>query len=264
MSLVAETGGLMDRRNFLIGGAATVTASTSTAAVAQTFVHIPRDQDPMVQASGEPVFAKGPLAGNVVAEQFGQIPKTHLLPPDIPYSDANGPRGFHELTGKVRILALWAEWAQPSVKVLPDLAALQTRYGGDRFEILAIRTGGREAIEYAAARKIVDDAGASALPLWIEPDNGYMSMAMVRSAKTIQMMTEGRPSIPAAVLVDDKGMVRGRMIGIRTGGKPRNGPAATPSMTPAERAMAAAMADRPTIWTSPDADAFIKGLIAGA
>ncbi len=254
----------MDRRNFLIGGAALTALAGRQAAGAEPphpFGHPPRDEDPLSQASGARVFTSGPLAGNVVAEKFGRVPDTHPLPAEIAYFDATGPRRFTQLTGKIRILALWAEWALPSVRLLPDLAALQTKYGGDRFEILAVRTGGREAIDYAAARKIVDDAGASALPLWVEADNGYMTMAMVRSAKTIQAMTEGRPSIPAAVLIDDKGMVRGRMIGIETGGKPRNALPAT--LSPEARRMALAMADRPTIWTSADADAFIKGLLDG-
>ena len=205
----------------------------------------------MERASGPSVFTDGDLAENHIARSFGRI--TDLVQPlSITYESSGGPRAFSDLTGKVRMLALWAEWCPPCLNELPELAALQTRYGGDRFEILAILTASRAQMDFATARQVMDDAGAQALPLWIEPNGGQATMAALAVAN-MPPMTAG-PSIPCAVLVDSKGVVRGHHVGLELAPRARlnGGPPGPPSDT------------SPSIWTTPAADGFIKGLLAGA
>ena len=205
------------------------------------------------KASGAPVFSKGELANNIVAKGFGLIPD---LPDtlDISYESAEGAKSFTDLVGKVRILALWADWCPPCLKEMPELAALQAKHGGDRFEIVAIETGSHTPMDFATARKTLDDAGGQGLPLWVEVDGGWRTLGLAISDPPPPM--KKGPNIPCAVLVDVAGKVRGHMIGIKSAPRTHRDPSAPP----------VPVADRiwPSIWTTPDADAFIAALVAGA
>ena len=165
------------------------------------------------KASGAPVFSKGELANNIVAKGFGLIPD---LPDtlDISYESAEGAKSFTDLVGKVRILDLWADWCPPCLKEMPELAALQAKHGGDRFEIVAIETGSHTPMDFATARKTLDDAGGQGLPLWVEVDGGWRTLGLAISDPPPPM--KKGPNIPCAVLVDVAGKVRGHMIGIKS------------------------------------------------
>ncbi len=268
----------MDRRTFLGAGAALAAGAGTTAAQAQDAskpIRVVKGFS-MDRASGPAVFTDGELAENHIARSFGRI--TDLAQPlSITYDTASGPKAFTDLTGKIRLLALWAEWCPPCLSELPELAALQTRYGGDRFEILAMLTASRARMDYATARQVMDDVGAQALPLWAEPNGGQATMAALASAN---MPPRGVfTSIPCAVLVDAKGVVRGHHVGLELAPRKITRTTITPgdaSSPPADASGKAVAVDTvsvrpgppdfdgPSIWTTPDADSFIKALLGGA
>ena len=245
----------MDRRTFLAAGAAAASCPL-TPALAEDVPHSTRMPAgfSMDQMSGPPMFPKGPLAQNIVAKGFGLIPDLPGVP-DISYESAEGAKSFTDLIGKVRILALWADWCPPCLKEMPELAALQARHGGDRFEIVAIETGSHVRMDFASARKTLDDAGGQALPLWVEADGGWRTLSLA-IANPPPPMKKG-PNIPCAVIVDVAGQVRGHMIGIKSAPKTHRPDLSAPPVPIADRAW-------PSIWTTPDADAFIDALVAGA
>jgi len=245
----------MDRRMFLTAGTA-VTACGITPAWADDVprsTRLPKGFS-MDRASGPPVFTTGPLADNSVAKGFGLIPDLPGVP-DISYDSAEGAKSFADLVGKVRILALWADWCPPCMEEMPELAALQAKHGGDRFEFVAIETGSRVRTDFATARKTLDDAGARGLPLWVEANGGGLTLGLAISNPPPPL--KKGPNIPCAVLVDVTGKVRGHMVGLRSA--PRNHPQ-DPSVPP----VPVAEHIWPSIWTTPDADAFIDALVAGA
>jgi len=263
----------MDRRTFLGAGAALAAGAGTTAAQAQDAskpMRMPKGFS-MDRASGPSVFTDGELAENHIAKSFGRI--TDLAQPlAITYDTAGGPKAFTDLTGKIRLLALWAEWCPPCLNELPELATLQTRYGGDRFEILAILTASRAQMDYATARQVMDDVGAQALPLWAEPNGGQATMAALAVAN-LPPMGVGT-SIPCAVLVDAKGVVRGHHVGLELAPRIRRhddtpAPANASSKVVVLDTVSARPGppdgfNNPSIWTTPDADSFIKALLAGA
>jgi thiol-disulfide isomerase/thioredoxin len=203
------------------------------------------------------MFPDEPLAHNPVAKGFGLIADLQQ-PLAIGYDTVDGPKSFSDLTNKVRVLALWADWCPPCLQEMPELAVLQTRYGDDDFEFVAILTGDNARRDFATARAALDDAGAQALPLWVEPRGGGQTLALAipeipEMLVQSDQMTTG-PNIPCAVLVDKKGMVRGHSIGLQSAPRAARDPG-TPRSS--EQMW-------PSIWTTPDADTFIEALKAGA
>ncbi len=248
----------MDRRTFI--------AASAAAAAAGSVTRAPADDNPkptqlpkgfsLERASGPPAFTTGELAHNSVAKGFGLIPDLQQ-PLAIGYDTADGPKEFTDLTGKVRILALWADWCPPCLREMPELAALQTRHGDSGFEFLAVLTACKNHMDFATARKTLDDAGGAVLPLWVEPDGNGQTLALA-IADYPPPMHKGA-NIPCAVIVDAKGMVRAHMVGIQGAPKPPrpDGAPIPPPVPIAERMW-------PSIWTTADADAFIKALKNGA
>lgn len=244
----------MDRRSFISACAAACAGFTAARADEVTHSTLMPKGFSLDQMSGAPMFTKGALANNLVAKGFGLIPD---LPDtlDISYDSADGAKSFTDLIGKVRILALWADWCPPCLKEMPELAALQARHGGDRFEIIAVETGSHVRMDLATARKTLDDAGAQALPLWVEANGGGQTLGLA-IANPPPPMKKG-PNIPCAVIVDIAGKVRGHMIGIKSAPKTHPRDPNAPPVPIAERGW-------PSIWTTPDADAFIEALVSGA
>lgn len=260
----------MQRRD-VIAGLATLAGGCAIGAKAQTYPDIPRDRDPIALHSGEPLFTQGDLAANAIGREFGVIP--HLRQPvRIGYDAGDSKPNFTDLTGKIRLLALWADWASSSLYVLPELAVLQQKYGGDSFEILAIMSGSDPSLGFKEARGLLDLTGADNLPLWVETFGGKKTLAMAHPVPAKAFPTEsGEPLLPCMLLVDETATVRGRMIGVLSA--PLGTDTATPSapapdggkltVTESHHPAAWVAPSEPSIWTTPAADAFITALIGG-
>jgi thiol-disulfide isomerase/thioredoxin len=211
-------------------------------------------------AAAAPLF-DGKLAQNRFAGFFR--PASGVEPPgDVALLDRAGRRRWDELTGKSRLVTLWAEWCAPCLAEARDFAHLQRRYGGERFEVLAILTSSFRKLDLPQAQAALTKVKAGNLPLWIEPDGGdrlYRSLA--------HWDRVGKPVLPCTLLVDARGEVRARMFGA---------PSRTPPvrLKPGEKASAKALSDLQkkalesgqvtTAWAWPEADAFVRALATGA
>ena len=221
----------------------------------------------VISATAASIFKSGPLAGNSVASRFEPVPKG-LAAPDTVVLGGDGKHSFRELHGKARLVSLWAEWCSACLVEMPDLLRLQQRYGGPKFEMLAILTGSFGKLDLAGARAALAKVGADKMPLWIEQSGeSRLLNALARR--------DGRPSLPCNLLLDAKGRIRGRSFGamsapikldIELGAADmRNGRLTQSGKAKVARAQAAAagMPQR-SAWSTPDGDAFIKALASGA
>ena len=69
----------------------------------------------------------------------------HKTPKPVPtvsfdLADGAGARSLQDYKGKYVLLNFWATWCAPCRHEMPMLSALQTQFGGDRFEVLTIAT----------------------------------------------------------------------------------------------------------------------------
>lgn len=202
----------------------------------------------------ERLFPTGLLASNKLAKSFDTVPPG-LAAPRIALLGRDGRHAFDDLRGKVRIVTLWAEWCAPCVVEMVDFAALNDRYGGPGFEILAILTSSQKKFGHAEADAFLRAKKAS-LPLWVEPNGGASLL------DALAVRPGGRPSLPCNLIVDARGRLRGRSFGsAMTGGSKldlKDG-----VLTEAGKAQMMSSGMKST-WATPAGDEFVKGLLAGA
>src|ERR1700675_922566 len=85
-----------------------------------------------------------PLANGEVAALT--MATTPLRLPDLAFWDADGkPRKLSDWRGKTVLVNLWATWCVPCRKEMPALDSLQTKLGGENFEVVAINIDTRDA-----------------------------------------------------------------------------------------------------------------------
>ena len=207
-------------------------------------------------------FVGTPIETNPFARFF--VPLDMLLP-SIPLRTATGMANLPQLTGKTRLVTLWAEWCVPCLIEARDLAALNQSYAGPTFEIVSILTASNAKLDYAAAAARLDKAGAAGLPLLVEADGGS---SVGRSLSP----TPGKTSVPCTLLVDRRGRVRGRMLvapvastGAMPPGAQRRGPDGQPlPLVLTEAQKQAVFGGSPhSLWSAPPGAAFIGALRDG-
>lgn len=115
---------------------------------------------------------------------------------DIVFQDADGNRvTLADFAGKKLLINFWATWCAPCREEMPFLDALQARYGGDDFEVVAISLDiGSDGP--TAAGEFLEEIGAENLALYADPS--YELFERLRN----EAVTLG---LPATVLVDDEG-----------------------------------------------------------
>eukprot|EP01035_Chromulina_nebulosa_P061054 gene61054-83517_t len=149
-----------DRRKFL-GGVAVAAAVPAMLRAA-----------PVVMA-GERLFAGTALRTNRLALSFERFEQPL---PRIKLSNGAHKVSLDTLVGKTRIVTLWAEWCVPCLVEARDFAALQRRFAGPSFEIVAVLTASAQKLDFAAARARLTQARVDGLPLLVEPDGGARLM----------------------------------------------------------------------------------------
>ena len=133
--------------------------------------------------------------GKMTAFVFADNPQAL---PDLKFNDGDG----HELSlksfaGKTVLLNLWATWCAPCRLEMPHLDELQTRLGGDKFEVVAISLDHGSP---AKPKKFLDEIEAKALGFYHDP-----SAKLNFDLEAIGM--------PTTLLIDDKGREIGRLVG---------------------------------------------------
>lgn len=224
----------MRRREFFATGLAALVASSADAASVR-------------------VFYDGPLSSNRVAQRFYTVPP--FVMPTTKLIGDDGQHQFGELSGKVRLVSIWAEWCTPCLIEAGDLAMVQQRYASPTFEVRAILSASAKHLDLAGARKALAKTQAETLPLWVEPKGGD------KIARTFSGDSRSPYTLPCLLLVDAKGAVRGRSQGV--------GIVSVTAKTVAEaQAQAEEVKKHPrpgmTEWATDEGAAFIKAIAGGA
>ena len=102
-----------------------------------------------------------------------------------------------DYNGKYVLVNFWATWCAPCRKEMPQLSALQSELGGDRFQVVTIATGrnARPAME-----AFFKEIGVDNLPLHTDP-----SQALAQSLDVL--------GLPNSVIIDPDGNEIGRLRG---------------------------------------------------
>ena len=138
------------------------------------------------------------------AKTFDADPAAYVEPdfpraaPAFSLKDLAGkPVSNHSLEGKVVLLDFWATWCVPCKKSMPELQALQEKYGARGFTVLGIST---------------DQGDPSKVKKFIE-DRKYTYPIAVDSEKAPAWERYGVRAIPAAFLLDQKGRIVAQWTG---------------------------------------------------
>ena len=236
--------GSPDRRTVIAGVAATL-ACPSLLAATPAPMSAPR------------LFAGTPLAGNRVAMRFEKV---DIPLPAIRLAGEQGKTSLDRLTGKTRIVTLWAEWCAPCLVEARDFAVLQHRFAGPGFEIVAVLTASAEKLGYRGAVARLKGARVEGLPVLVEPDGGKRLMMGLSPGP------DGRVgSLPCNLIVDPQGRIRGRSRGAVIAAPSHAAsdklPEAQALSDDDKRAMLAG--DQVTLWRSPLGDALVTALRDG-
>ena len=159
--------------------------------------------NPAAGACGAAVAAArriAPLAlGEVAALTVAHAP---FQVPDLVFKDRQGHE--HRLSdwrGRTVLLNLWATWCVPCRKEMPALDALQTRLGGERFDVVAVNIDTRDPQKPKAWLK---DVGINRLTYYADP-----------SAKVFQdlKLADRAFGMPTTLLIDANGCEVGTLAG---------------------------------------------------
>jgi thiol-disulfide isomerase/thioredoxin len=148
--------------------------------------------DPACRGAVELARKIAPLAhGEVAALTMATAP---LRLPDLAFEDADGkPKKLSDWRGRTVLVNLWATWCVPCRKEMPALEGLQTRLGGENFEVVAINIDTRDPEK---PKNFLRDAHLTRL--------GYFSDEKAKVFQDLKAI--GRAlGMPTSVLVDAQG-----------------------------------------------------------
>lgn len=143
---------------------------------------------------GDRADAIDAVAGGELAALMGSTSGRGFA--DLAFIDGEGnERTLADFAGKNLLVNFWATWCGPCREEMPDLDALQSRYGGEDFEVVAISLDmGRDGP--MAARMFLHEIGAENLALYADPS--YRIFERLRN----EAVTLG---LPATLLIDEEG-----------------------------------------------------------
>lgn len=112
-------------------------------------------------------------------------------------AEGAGTATLADYRGKYVLLNFWATWCAPCRKEMPMLSALQTEFGGDKFEVLTIATG---RVSVNAIIRFFDEMHITNLPRHRDP-----KQALARDMAVL--------GLPVTVIIDPKGHEIARLTG---------------------------------------------------
>ncbi|WND03999.1 TlpA disulfide reductase family protein [Temperatibacter marinus] len=135
------------------------------------------------------------VSGEMKKLTFYEVPKP--LPDHIIELEDGTPAKLSSLKGKVLFINLWASWCAPCKYEMHDVALLQQKLGGDRFEVVAINQdiGGLKR-----ADRTLKEWKVNGLSLYAD-----------KRMNTATKMAEGK--LPTSYVVDKTGMIIAEYIG---------------------------------------------------
>jgi thiol-disulfide isomerase/thioredoxin len=140
-------------------------------------------------------FAKGEVAAVTPASK-------PLLVPDLVFQDATGAqKKLSDWRGRTILLNLWATWCVPCRKEMPALDELQTKLGGDDFQVVAVNIDTRDLEKPKAWLK---EAGITSL--------GYFSDEKAKVFQDLKLIGKAF-GMPTSMLIDKAGCEIGTIAG---------------------------------------------------
>jgi len=142
-----------------------------------------------------PVQAASPAVGDMRNFVLHEKP---VAVADVPFKDADGAElKLSNFRGRIVMLNLWATWCAPCRREMPALDALQSKYGGDDFIVLALSQD-RKGVD--AVKKFYGEIGVKSLVVYID-----------QRAKSSRKLRA--PGLPTTLLLGRDGQELGRLIG---------------------------------------------------
>ena len=137
--------------------------------------------------------------GEVAAVSVASAPRRL---PDLTFNDASGkPRKLSEWRGRTVLLNLWATWCVPCRKEMPALDALQAKFGGEKFEVVAVNIDTRNLDKPKAW---LQDVGVNRLNYYGDPSaNVFQDLKAIGKAF----------GMPTTLLIDPQGCELGTLAG---------------------------------------------------
>ena len=118
--------------------------------------------------------------------------------PELAFEDERGrAHTLADFRGKFVLLNIWATWCAPCREEMPALDRLQSRLGGERFQVVALSV---DVQGFPIARKFYAETGIKALPLYVD-----------RTAKAAFILDAA--GLPATLLIDPAGREIARHLG---------------------------------------------------
>jgi len=139
------------------------------------------------------------VRGEVAAVSTGEAPRGL---PELAFKDTSGAtKTLADWHGRAVLFNLWATWCVPCRKEMPALDALQTRLGGERFDVVAVNIDTRDPQKPKAWLK---DVGINRLTYYADP-----------SAKVFQdlKLADRAFGMPTTLLIDANGCEVGTLAG---------------------------------------------------
>jgi len=117
---------------------------------------------------------------------------------DVRFKDGQGrDLSLADFRGRVVLLNLWATWCAPCRREMPDIDALQAKYGGADFVVVALSQD-RKGTD--AVRDFYGEIGVKNLEIFID-----------QKAKTARKLRAA--GLPTTLLLDKTGNEIGRLVG---------------------------------------------------
>ena len=118
-------------------------------------------------------------------------------PADTFFDEADAAIGLDAFRGKYVLVNFWATWCAPCKQEMPSLAALQSEFGGDDFQVVTIATGRNPP---AGMRRFFAEIEVDNLPLYRDPQQQLARQMAVLA-------------LPISVLLDPDGNEIARLRG---------------------------------------------------
>ena len=134
--------------------------------------------------------------GDMKKLNFHSAPKA-VSGAEFMLADEAGTATLADFQGKYVLLNFWATWCAPCRAEMPTLAALQTQFGGDAFQVVTLATGRNSP---AGIAKFFDETGIDNLTRHQDP-----KQAVARDM--------GILGLPMTILIDPEGREIARLIG---------------------------------------------------
>ena len=138
----------------------------------------------------------GPDIAALEALRSGDMRKLNFLSepaavPETPFTAADGSEiTLADFSGRYVLVNFWATWCAPCRVEMPQLAQLQTDFGGDAFEVVTIATGRNSEV---AMQEFFAEIGVDNLPLHRDPQQALArDLGVLGLPITLVLDPEGR------------------------------------------------------------------------